>query len=90
MNVFYEEDGSFKVALVMAEVFRALPCPPAVILVNNRKLAEGFFLGLGAILLAASSRLRHVERFFVALHRRAVDHCLCFRGIGKSRKQYGN
>ena len=37
-----------EVALVMAEVFRALPCPPAVILVNNRKLAEGFFLGLGA------------------------------------------
>jgi histidyl-tRNA synthetase len=37
-----------EVALVMAEVFRALPCPPAVILVNNRKLAEGFFLGAGA------------------------------------------
>ena len=37
-----------EVALVMAEVFRALPCPPAVILVNNRKLAEGFFLGVGA------------------------------------------
>ncbi len=37
-----------EVALVMAEVFRALPMPPAVILVNNRKLAEGFYLGLGA------------------------------------------
>ena len=37
-----------EVALVMAEVFRALPCPPAVILVNNRKLAEGFFRGAGA------------------------------------------
>jgi histidyl-tRNA synthetase len=37
-----------EVALVMAEVFQALPMPPAVILVNNRKLAEGFFLGLGA------------------------------------------
>ncbi len=37
-----------EVALVMAEVFRALPMPPAVILVNNRKLAEGFFLGAGA------------------------------------------
>ncbi len=36
------------VALVMAEVFRALPMPPATILVNNRKLAEGFYLGLGA------------------------------------------
>jgi histidyl-tRNA synthetase len=37
-----------EVALVMAEVFRALPCPPAVVLVNNRKLAEGFFRGAGA------------------------------------------
>jgi len=37
-----------EVALVMAEVFGALPMPRAVILVNNRKLAEGFFLGAGA------------------------------------------
>lgn len=36
-----------EVALVMAEVFAALPCPPTTILVNNRKLAEGFYLGLG-------------------------------------------
>ncbi len=45
-----------EVALVMAEVFRALPCPPAVILVNNRKLAEGFFLGAGATDPAAALR----------------------------------
>ncbi|MFN8167214.1 MAG: histidine--tRNA ligase [Candidatus Nanopelagicales bacterium] len=45
-----------EVALVMAEVFRALPCPPAVILVNNRKLAEGFFLGAGATDAAAALR----------------------------------
>jgi len=45
-----------EVALVMAEVFRALPCPPAVILVNNRKLAEGFFLGAGASDPAAALR----------------------------------
>jgi histidyl-tRNA synthetase len=37
-----------EVALVMAQVFGALPMPRAVILVNNRKLAEGFFLGAGA------------------------------------------
>jgi histidyl-tRNA synthetase len=37
-----------EVALVMAEVFAALPIPPAVIKVNNRKLAEGFFRGVGA------------------------------------------
>jgi histidyl-tRNA synthetase len=45
-----------EVALVMAEVFRALPMPPAVILVNNRKLAEGFFLGAGATDAAAALR----------------------------------
>jgi histidyl-tRNA synthetase len=45
-----------EVALVMAEVFRELPCPPAVILVNNRKLAEGFFLGAGATDPAAALR----------------------------------
>lgn len=37
-----------EVAVVMAEVFAALPIPPAVIKVNNRKLAEGFFRGAGA------------------------------------------
>ncbi len=37
-----------EVALVMAEVFAALPIPPAVIKVNNRKLAEGFLRGAGA------------------------------------------
>ena len=31
----------------MAEVFAALPIPTAVIKVNNRKLAEGFFRGAG-------------------------------------------
>ena len=45
-----------EVALVMAEVFRALPMPPAVIQVNNRKLAEGFFLGAGATDAAAALR----------------------------------
>ncbi len=45
-----------EVALVMAEVFRALPMPPAVILVNNRKLVEGFLLGLGATDCAAALR----------------------------------
>ncbi len=37
-----------EVALVMSEVLAALPIPPAVIKVNNRKLAEGFFRGVGA------------------------------------------
>ena len=45
-----------EVALVMAEVFQALPMPQAVILVNNRKLAEGFFRGVGASDPAAALR----------------------------------
>ena len=44
---------------VMAEVLPALPVPPLrLILVNNRKLAEGFFLGLGA----SRRRRRHCAR----------------------------
>ena len=49
-----------EIALVMAEVFRALPMPPAVILVNNRKLAEGFFLGAGAS--DAGAALRAIDK----------------------------
>jgi histidyl-tRNA synthetase len=49
-----------EVALVMAEVFRALPMPQAVILVNNRKLAEGFFLGAGAS--DAGAALRAIDK----------------------------
>ena len=37
-----------EMAVVMSSVLAALPIPPAVIQVNNRKLAEGFFLGVGA------------------------------------------
>jgi histidyl-tRNA synthetase len=33
--------------LVIGDVFRSLPIPPAKILVNNRKLCEGFYRGLG-------------------------------------------
>ena len=34
--------------LVMAEVFAALPLPPMRMQINNRKLIEGFYRGLGA------------------------------------------
>ena len=37
-----------EVALVMTEVFESLPIPRTLIKVNNRKLAEGFFQGVGA------------------------------------------
>lgn len=37
-----------EMALTMASLLERLPIPPAVILVSNRKLAEGFYLGVGA------------------------------------------
>jgi histidyl-tRNA synthetase len=37
-----------EIPLVVGEALRALPIPPPVIQVNNRKLAEGFFRGVGA------------------------------------------
>ena len=37
-----------EMAIVMAEVFAALPVPPMRMQVNNRKLIEGFYRGLGA------------------------------------------
>lgn len=33
--------------LVIGDVFKSLPIPPAVIQVNNRKVCEGFYRGLG-------------------------------------------
>ena len=37
-----------EMAVVMSTLLAKLPIPPAVIQVNNRKLAEGFYLGIGA------------------------------------------
>ena len=37
-----------ELAAVMGEALAALPMPPAVLHVNNRKLAEGFYRGVGA------------------------------------------
>jgi histidyl-tRNA synthetase len=82
-----------EVALVMAEVFRALPMPPAVILVNNRKLAEGFFLGAGATDADAALRAidkldkvgpERVAELLVAeagLSPRGAQQCLALAGI---------
>ncbi len=36
-----------EMALVMSELFARLPMPPAIIRVNNRKVLEGFYRGLG-------------------------------------------
>jgi histidyl-tRNA synthetase len=37
-----------EIPLVVGAALRALPIPPALIQVNNRKLAEGFYRGVGA------------------------------------------
>lgn len=37
-----------EMAVIMSSLLAALPIPPAVILMNNRKLAEGFYRGVGA------------------------------------------
>jgi histidyl-tRNA synthetase len=42
--------------LVMAEVFAALPLPPMRMQINNRKLIEGFYRGLGVDDIAAVLR----------------------------------
>jgi histidyl-tRNA synthetase len=82
-----------EVALVMAEAFRALPMPPAVILVNNRKLAEGFYRGLGAADPAAvlrtvdkldkvgPARLAELLVAEVGLTPEAADQCLALADI---------
>lgn len=49
-----------EMALVMSEVFANLPIPPAVILVNNRKILEGFYRGLG--ITDAATVLRAIDK----------------------------
>ncbi len=43
--------------LVMAEIFAKLPIPPMVIQVNNRKIPEGFYRGLGIEDVAGTLRI---------------------------------
>lgn len=49
-----------EMAMVMADVFAELPIPPTVILLNNRKVLEGFFRGLG--IADAPSVLRAMDK----------------------------
>ncbi len=49
-----------EMAVVMSSVLADLPIPPAVIQVNNRKLAEGFYRGVGAP--DAASVLRAIDK----------------------------
>jgi histidyl-tRNA synthetase len=49
-----------EIPLVIGDALGALPIPPIRILVNNRKLAEGFYLGLG--LTAPEGALRAIDK----------------------------
>jgi histidyl-tRNA synthetase len=49
-----------EIPLVIGDALGALPIPPIRILVNNRKLAEGFYLGLG--LTAPDEALRAIDK----------------------------
>ncbi|MGB8020118.1 MAG: histidine--tRNA ligase [Candidatus Nanopelagicales bacterium] len=82
-----------EVALVMAEVFQALPMPRAIIQVNNRKLAEGFYRGLGAqdpaavlrvvdkLEKAGAARVAEALQVEAGLSPEAVAQCLALAGI---------
>jgi histidyl-tRNA synthetase len=47
----------FELPLVVADALRSLPVPPVRVQVNNRKLAEGFYRGLGFADVAAVLRV---------------------------------
>lgn len=49
-------DADVEIAAVMAEALSALPVPPLRLQVNNRRLLEGFLLGVGATDVAAAMR----------------------------------
>jgi histidyl-tRNA synthetase len=85
-----------EMAVVMASVLAELPIPPAVIQVNNRKLAEGFYRGVGAddpaAVLRAIDKLDKIGPAKVAdllasdagLSATAADRCLELAGIRTS------
>ena len=79
--------------LVMGAAFAALPFPPVTISVSNRKLAEGFFRGVGAddpvLVLRAVDKLDKIGPAGVrdllvghaGLSPAAADACLAFAAI---------
>ncbi|HVE98082.1 MAG TPA: histidine--tRNA ligase [Mycobacteriales bacterium] len=48
--------------LAVADAFARLPMPPVRMLVNNRRVAEGFYLGLGVDASAVTAVLRTVDK----------------------------
>ncbi len=86
-------EADIEVASVMAEALSALPVPPLRMQVNNRRLMEGFFLGLGATDTGAAMRAvdkldkvppEEVRRLLVESARLspdAAEKCLALAGI---------
>ena len=86
-------DADVEIAAVMAEALSALPVPPLRLQINNRRLMEGFFLGLGAADPAAAMRAvdkldkldpEQVRRLLVddaGLSPEAADRCLALAAI---------
>jgi histidyl-tRNA synthetase len=82
-----------EMAVVMSDVLAELPIPPAVIQVNNRKLAEGFYRGVGAddpaAVLRAIDKLDKIGAARVSallvdeagLSEAAADRCLALAAI---------
>ena len=86
-------EADVEIAAVMAEALSALPVPPLRLQVNNRRLMEGFFLGVGAPDTAAAMRAvdrldkvdpGEVRRALVdeaGLAAAAADRCLALAAI---------
>jgi histidyl-tRNA synthetase len=91
-----------EMAVVMASVLAELPIPPAVIQVNNRKLAEGFYRGVGAddpaAVLRAIDKLDKIGPAKVAdllvgeagLSAAAADRCLELAAIRTSDASFAD
>jgi len=88
--------------LVIGEALGALPIPPVRIQVNNRKLAEGFYRGVGAadpatVLRAVDkldkigpSAVRELLRADAGLSDAAADACLGLAGISSSDASFAD
>ncbi len=87
------KDADVEVTEVMAEALSRLPLPPVTLLVNNRKLIQGFYLGIGATDPAAVIRtidkltkvgpdaVRRTLTAEAGLDDAQVDRCLALAAI---------
>ena len=73
--------------LVMAEALSALPIPPVRMAVNNRKIAEGFYTGIGltevdAVLRAIDKLAKIGPEAVAELRRLLLDHPTIWEELG--------